>query len=268
VGMLELIIEGEQGKITVETLQAALGNWLETLHDLDRAISHDPRGSVDWILARMSLGSGIVGARPVPRNPQRDYGPQISYSNVDGFRLIETEGTSPPYLSDKGMKGATGLLGLIAKGGATGVVIRYVPNEEDLTAADEARVSALGAANIVRLLPVHHKAIGSIEGTLEAVSLHRGQRFTVYEHRTKKAVKSSFERDKWLEDIRAALGKRVEVGGLVEYNVREEPLTIKVDHLRVLGEGRLPTTREVGGSDPNFTGDMSTEEFIRTIRGG
>jgi hypothetical protein len=267
--MLELIIEGEQGKITVETLQAALGNWLETLHDLDRAISHDPRGSVDWILAKMSLGSGIVGARPVPRNPARDFGPQISYSNVDGFRLIESEGVSPPYLSEKGMKGATGLLGLIGKGGATGVVIRYVPIEEDLAgSAEEARVSIRGAANIIRLLPVHHKAIGSVEGTLEAVSLHRGGRFTVYEHRTKKAVKSLFERDKWLEDIRAALGKRVEVGGLVEYNVRQEPLSIKVDRLRILGEGRLPRTRELTGSDPGFTGDMSTEEFIKAVRGG
>jgi hypothetical protein len=165
------------------------------------------------------------------------------------------------------MKGASGLLSLIAKGGVTGVVVRYVP-DEDLAAADEAQVSTRGAANIIRLLPVHHKAIGSVEGTLEAVSLHRGGRFTVYEYRTKKAVKSSFEREQWLEGIRAALGKRVEVGGLVEYNVRGEPLAIKIDRLRILGEGRLPTTRELGGSDPDFTGDMSTDEFIRTIRGG
>jgi hypothetical protein len=267
--MLELIIQGEQGKITVETLQSALSSWLDTLHDLDKAISHDPNGSVDWILARMSLGSGIVGARPVPRNPRRNYGEQISLSNVHGFRLIETGGgASPPYLSDKGMKGANSLLRLITTGGATGVAVRYVPDDEDLTAIEEAQVSARGASNIIRLLPVHHKAIGSVEGTLEVVSLHRGGRFTVYEYRTKKAVKSFFEREKWLEEIRTALGKRVEVGGLVEYNVREEPLSIKVDRLRILGEGRLPTTRELTGSDPGFTGDMSTDEFIRTVRGG
>ena len=39
----------------------------------------------------------------------------------------------------------------------------------------------------------------------------------------------------------------------------------------LLGEGkekkRWPTTREVGGSDPDFTGGMSTKEFIDEIRG-
>ena len=32
-------------------------------------------------------------------------------------------------------------------------------------------------------------------------------------------------------------------------------------------EKHLPTTRELGGSDPDFTGDMSTKEFIDEIRG-
>lgn len=32
--------------------------------------------------------------------------------------------------------------------------------------------------------------------------------------------------------------------------------------------GKLPTIGEFIGSDPHFTGDMTTEEYIRSIRGG
>ncbi len=265
--MLELIIEGEQGKITVEALQSALAGWLDTLHDLDHAISRDPRGSVDWVIAKMSLGSSVIGVRPVPRIPKRNFGREISIASVRGFKVVEGEGSSPPYLSDKGIKGMSKTLSVIGKTGVIGVAVRYTP-DEDLEPAEQAEVSKRGADNVVALIPVHHKAIGSVEGTLEAVSLHRDQRFTVYEHRTKKAVRSYFDRGKLLEQVRTALGKRVEVGGVVEYNVRREPLSIRVDRLRVLGEGDLPSTRELTGSDPDFTGNMSTDEFMRTIRGG
>jgi hypothetical protein len=40
------------------------------------------------------------------------------------------------------------------------------------------------------------------------------------------------------------------------------------EKLSVLGEGKLPTTSELTGCDPEFTGDLSTEEFIRKVRRG
>jgi hypothetical protein len=40
------------------------------------------------------------------------------------------------------------------------------------------------------------------------------------------------------------------------------------EKLSVLGEGKLPTTSDLTGCDPEFTGDLSTEEFIRRVRRG
>jgi hypothetical protein len=32
------------------------------------------------------------------------------------------------------------------------------------------------------------------------------------------------------------------------------------------GAGRLPTAKELTGSEPDFTGDLSTEQYLRSIR--
>ncbi len=57
--------------------------------------------------------------------------------------------------------------------------------------------------------------------------------------------------------------------GLISINVKNEPLKVSVGSIRVLGEGkRLPLASELTGSDPEFTGDLSTDEYIRSIRRG
>jgi hypothetical protein len=45
-------------------------------------------------------------------------------------------------------------------------------------------------------------------------------------------------------------------------------MLFRAQDLQVLAEDlKILPFRSLGGSDPNFTGDLSTEEFIRKIRG-
>jgi hypothetical protein len=57
---------------------------------------------------------------------------------------------------------------------------------------------------------------------------------------------------------------------LEEYlkDIRGEPVSVEVQKPGLLGEGKLPTTSDLTGCDPEFTGDLSTEEFIRRVRRG
>ncbi len=66
----------------------------------------------------------------------------------------------------------------------------------------------------------------------------------------------------------AALGRRVAVSGTVSANIKSEPVKVLVETIRELGVGELPATTDMTGSDPDFTGGMSTEDFIRSIRRG
>jgi hypothetical protein len=60
----------------------------------------------------------------------------------------------------------------------------------------------------------------------------------------------------------------VNVAGVVQYNLRGEPARVKVEQIRVLRKREeLPTPGPLTGVDPSFTGDLSTEEYLRTIRG-
>ena len=130
-------------------------------------------------------------------------------------------------------------------------------------------VSEKASKTINDLLPVVRDSIGSVEGRLEEISIHRRKKFVVYHAVTKKAVNCLFHDDALLDRVIAALGERVVVIGNVFSNAKAEPVRIDVIEFQLLDSSRrIPTTAELTGSDPNFTGDLSTDEFIRRIRHG
>jgi len=63
------------------------------------------------------------------------------------------------------------------------------------------------------------------------------------------------------------LGRRVGAFGMVYSNEKGEPLRVDAERIRVLrAKEDLPSIASLGGSDPHFTGDMTTEEYIRSLR--
>jgi hypothetical protein len=119
------------------------------------------------------------------------------------------------------------------------------------------------------LLPTQREETGSVEGTLETISVHKAKTFVIYDSITRKGVTCHISDDALLSKATAALGKKVFVGGRVSFNVKNEPVKIVVRMLRIIGENKtLPTARELLGSNPNMTGDLSTDEYIESIRRG
>lgn len=161
------------------------------------------------------------------------------------------------------MRQARKVAKLIGREGVAGFAVAAFTGRRDA----HAEVSAQAAVNLDQLLPVKRHAIGSVEGTIETVSMHGGKpRFIVYHSRTKKAVTCVID-DNLLREAAAMLGNRVSVGGVVYSNARGEPLRIEVHRMRRLRERHeLPTTASLTGADPDFTGGLSTEEFLRSIR--
>lgn len=113
----------------------------------------------------------------------------------------------------------------------------------------------------------HHISVGSVEGTLELVSLHEGDRkFNVYRDVTGKVVQCDLPSHLEKEVI-AALGKRVIVSGAVHRNLVGAPVRVEAEKIRILPAGKeSPPLDEFMGSIPDLTGDLSTEEFVRMIR--
>ena len=131
-------------------------------------------------------------------------------------------------------------------------------------------ISGRASANIDQLIRVQQHSIGSVEGRLETISIHgRRPRFIVYDALTRKAITCKFHTEPWLDKVKDALGHRVNASGEVHYNIKGEPLRVELQGLRILREKHeLPTTARLSGSAPHLTGDETTDEYLRRVRGG
>lgn len=259
---LRITIRGELGNISVRSLITTVSTSLKMLKDWDAALSNQGRETLDWVVTDLHRGSLVLEMAPKSRSPERNIGPQVVSMFTRGLRQIEQQGTTPPYLSEAGMASAKKMLRLIGRDGTAGFQIEGTEEEP-------VEITARAAANIAQLLPVSYKALGSVEGRLETITVHGGSKFVVYHSRTRKAVNCKFDPGRWMEEVKQAMGNRVSAMGLVYFNARGEPLRVDLEQMRVLREGgELPQPGDLYGIDPEFTGRQTTEEYLREMRGG
>jgi hypothetical protein len=266
---LRFEIKGEPDSISLETYSKATDKVIGILRELDRAISRS-KGTLNWFISRLH-NNGTLLLEVLSRQRQvkhreaqvTDYSGEVATSFVAGLENIECHGTSPPYLTDTGMRKVQEMVLLIHKNGAKG----FVASAPDVRRSVE--VSERASKAISELLPVKTTAFGSVEGRLEAISIHRGKKFVVYHAISNKAVNCHFEQEPMMELVLRSLGSRVLVSGEIFSNAKGEPVKVAVSNFSLIEDtGPLPTVAELTGSDPDFTGGLSTEEYIRSIRRG
>jgi hypothetical protein len=258
---VRLTLKGAPENISLRSFADALTHSVEILEDLDLAISREAKGSLEWVVTQLATGSLSVTLESRSKLTAHNFGPDTANAFVTGLDKIEKEGASPPYLSEYGIKQARSLAALIGRDGVAGI------NVTDLQ--QTAELSPVAVENARKLIQIKTSAIGSVEGTIETLSIHGKARFVIYHLRTRKAISCQFDREKWFEKTRDMMGKRVTVHGLVHYNIKGEPQRVEIEDMRLARDSReLPTIEELSGSDPNFTGTLSTEEYIRQIRNG
>jgi len=257
---LELTVEGERGQLSFETLATVIRNSFDILTNLDSAVSSQPRGSLDWFVTDISFGSLIITIEARPKLPDVDNGPKVVGAMVNGLAHIQREHTTPPYFSDYELRKADAIARALQKEGARAVRIRDI--DEKTTAIIEPEISS----EISQLIKVRYQEIGSVEGRLEMISIHRQPRFSVYHSITQRSVRCKFE-SKILDMVKEALGRRVIVSGVVYYNYRHEPIRVDLQKLTILPrEEELPSPKDLRGMVPDFTGDKTTEEYVRSLR--
>jgi len=257
---LRMDIEGERGKISFETFAVVVRNTFDILADLDSAVSLTPEGSLDWFIADVSFGSLVIAIESKSRLPDTDYSSKVTQTFVDGLVHIQRERTTPPYFSDYGLRKAQQLARKLRKDGAEAVRIH------DTERRVEAMISPAVLPDLGRLINVRFQEIGSLEGRLEMISIHRVPRFTIYHAITQRSIRCKFE-PKLLDLVKDALGRRVVISGVVYFNYRYEPVRIDLQELVILpAEEGLPPARALRGMAPDFTGDKTTEEYIRSLR--
>ena len=230
------------------------------LLDYDKAISGEPEGSSDWVITNVSTGSLCIETEPRSKITNKNYGPKVASSFIKGWSEIR-KGVTPAYLSSQGMRKAKKLAKIVGREGMNGLLVS--------SPSDRAEITPEVSKYIGQLLKVKHQSIGSVEGKLMTISIQGGSRFVIYHSRTGKAINCNIPIDKLASMIKTEmLGRRVIASGIVQSNIKGEPLELNAERIRTIRKKEeLPSIESIGGSDPNFTGDLSTEEFMRSVRG-
>ena len=124
-------------------------------------------------------------------------------------------------------------------------------NERCLVAHDE---DPIGAAST---------AFGSLEGRIEALTVHDSIAFSICDSVTNRLTPCECSR----ETLKAALkhfDKRVSVRGEIRFNARGEATSMKVDEVHPLGTGPLPQAKDIRGLFADHK--IDTDEWSKFVR--
>lgn len=216
----------------------------------------------EWRISDSGTGSFMLALERPQFSVHEHSATRTATVLIDGINRLEQEREIPSELKVAGLRQMQAVAGALKSRG-----VEHELLVSSGVTGGSGRILHLMARQINQLLVKEHVSYGSIEGKVELISVHKGNRkFNVYHTVTGKAVECNLPGH--LEtDIIAALKRRVVVSGSIHRNWNGDPQRVEVERLRVLRENdELPSLDELMGSLPDLTGDLSTEEFIRMIR--
>lgn len=259
---VRLYLEGAPGEISVEEFLGSLSDAVELLRDLERAVLGGRRGKVDWRIADLAVSSAVAEITPVPVDDVRaEDATTVTDQFLGGLQMLELRPGLPPAFSEETVAVVRRLANRVGRGGVSG--LRLIRGNEEVTIT---RSTADNAATTLRSETT--VAVGSVVGHLDAINVHERAQATLYEALTGRAVRLHFPMER-LEEIKSALRRRVEVRGRLRRDAEGRLRRVDLLDLEVIPfDDELPSVADVEGIARGFTGDMTTEEFVRWARNG
>jgi hypothetical protein len=196
---------------------------------------------VRWVVEDVEANSLDLALRA---SPARESVPKALMADVvsavaRGLERIEREAFRPPYFSDAALQQAHELARLRGRG-VTRIQVR--------AAVAEAIVTTRTVANVEEVVGQTITAIGSIEGTLEAVTVHGDRVFYVYDPLTGHKTRCDFGYRIPAVQVGRAVEHRVVVTGEIRYRENGTLVGIRAEELRLLDDASdLPTADDVLG---------------------
>jgi hypothetical protein len=257
-----VVIAFQSDFIPIQTFASAVTSLEEMLYDIDREISG--KFTVEWgIRELITRGKAIVAVPRLAGKKVQDNSDLIIPAFLTGLKAIRAKAIRPNHFSDEALSNAKDLSlavnGDVRKISVTGSLNGRLARPIILTHSV--------AKHVDEVIGPRYTAIGSVEGKLEMISIRRFFKFGITHANTGRTVHCRFP-FAMLETIKASLGKRVIASGVVHYNAQDEPARVDVEWIRILKErNELPSIEDLGGSDPDFTDGLSTEDYLRSLRG-
>ena len=234
----DLTLEVSGNSVTPDKFLRSVRAFFDILNEVTREISERP-GSVKW-LVQVKGGSNLVRVYPQP-----GYDAAISTRVIDaisgGISLLEEEECVPDWFNEPALKALRNLGGVVGKTESDDTTIQVWAGKHPI------RVTNRSVTHVNDLLMGAHQSHGSIEGTLQTVSVRRSLRFVVYERIWDRAIQC-YVPDGLVSAALASFGHRVEVYGIIHYREDGEPVRIKVEEIVAFPHADdIPSFRDIHG---------------------
>ena len=258
-GQIRLVgVSLDGDKIPAEAFIRAAECLTRLLSEVDRSASGERR--LDWRIAGLSTGSASMVLQPVGlKGGDDDHGARIIGLTFSGFSTLEALAERPDHFTDEALARTEALAQLADDQVAHVAVFSEGGNEPgrrlEITKRLGANASvAIGAAST---------AIGSVEGTLEALTIHGQDAFAVYDSITGRRIDCRCDRET-VDQAVAFLGRRILVHGKVRYDRQGQPKSVTVESMEALGEPPLTQPEEIRGLFADDPVDLA--EWSRYVR--
>lgn len=256
-----LTLSSPTDRIPVRSFVGATQTLWRILVEVERNATG--RAATTWAIRNLRMGSP-ASVEIGPLTEQKGAQPHQSISlTVAGLGLLERKKQRPKHFSEKALKLARELVGVVDS-----------VNIDDITVNNGHKSVVISQKLVENVTPMvagkSQKSIGSVDGRLDLINVHSGLQVGVFRLIDDKQVRAIIDQDSeaMLTKIKELLGKRVYVTGEVKRNPAGDPVAIVVKDIQpVLDDHELPSLDDVYGLDPDFTGGLSVEEFLRRQRG-
>lgn len=262
---ITLIIEGlpeDDGQVRLGAFMSQLQNLNATITKLDRE-NNDGKAATYYRIAEISYNSPVRVVLEPQALPKHHYiGPAILDSLVRLTNALEDGSESDLSKVDADLlEDIRGLARPVGKSVKSAALI-FRDKTFALTEKITRRVDVA--------LAVDEECEGAIEGMLEQINLHHGANvFYIYPEIGPRKLTCHFP-PKLYDEAVSAVGRRVEVSGTLHYRSGATfPHQVEVRAIEAFpAESELPDWEDLRGRAPDITGDLSSEAFVRELRGG
>lgn len=250
--LLTVAIVPEGERVSLAALEQAVQDIRRLVQHVDRAVTrdHSPRRRT-WYVERLSSSSPTMLLEP--EVIAAVVGP-TSDIVVDGVRFITEPGREgpPEYFSEQELED----LLRIQKTFRRGVSRLDLSSEERQTAS----ITPATTESVKQILGQEVKALGSLEGVMEAIDVHVRPRFTIWERLSGQAVRCYFDPAE-TERVKGLLRARVRVSGLISYFPDGRPRSVA--HLDTVEAIRPKAGRSYWATVRGLVGQTNSVEYLR-----
>ncbi|MBA7503554.1 hypothetical protein ES706_02165 [subsurface metagenome] len=256
---ITLRLTGDPENVPALAFLEAIRSFLNILVEVDVAVSARPRGSLKWLVTELSSSIPAITLMPKSIAKDLDVSADVIRATADGLETLERETVRPAHFSDAALESAGRMVSLIGRG---------ISRVTIFTAYRlETRVTQHVAANVDEIMRGLGKALGTVEGTIEMVTIHERRYFNLYEALTRQAIPCYFQPELF-EMVKDALGKRVGVYGEIRTTRAGQVTSITAKEVTVFPpREKLPQTDDVVGILADMTRGLDIEEYIKRLHG-